>query len=297
MDTPHGAPHGWPVLSVIIPVATDALRLAWTLEGLCHQTLQDFEIIVAVDTKPGRGVHKAVREVCARYSERLALAGICLCRVEMKKRSADFRAAATRNTGVLYSRGDQLLFLDADCVPMPGLVAGHLERLSQCGARTVVQGARRLLPREMAEASSLSEVQAFSNGARDAGAEVAWAYAARLIWEHAAPYFGRGHARITTLMSFNFSVDAELFCQAGGFRTEYEGWGGEDHALGRDLERMGASITEFFEEPRLLPVNPECVHLDHSYLAANPANLTAERPEIDAQNWPRPRLTRLHEAL
>lgn len=276
-------------LSVIIPAATDAPRLAWTLEGLCHQTRQDFEVIVALDSKPGRGTHKAVREVCDRYRERLAQRQIPFVCVALGKRSSAFRAAATRNLGAKHSQGEVLLFLDADCVPLPGLVAGHLERLQQCGPNTVVQGARRMLPQDVTEALA----EALGSLADLTIDNRAWTGTVAALWEHATPFYGRGHARIETLMSFSFSLHAEMFLRAGGFREEYEGWGGEDQALGRDLARLGAIATEFFDEPLLPDTNPDVVHLNHEPLPFNPANISAERVSMDAEIWPRARLERI----
>ncbi len=98
MSLPEARP---PFASVIVPVFNGADTLGDCLQALAHQTVgaERYEIIVVDD-----GSTDGSAEVAARY-------GVTVIRQEHTG------AAAARNRGAQWARGQILLFTDADCRP------------------------------------------------------------------------------------------------------------------------------------------------------------------------------------
>ncbi len=91
----------------------DALELV--LLRLDEQTIDAFEVVVADD-----GSTAETAEVIERLKGRV--------RYVLKhvwQEDSGFRAARARNVAVLQSKGDYLLFLDGDCLPVPDFVETH----------------------------------------------------------------------------------------------------------------------------------------------------------------------------
>lgn len=91
----------------------DALELV--LLRLDEQTIDAFEVVVADD-----GSTAETAEVIERLKGRV--------RYVLKhawQEDSGFRAARARNVAVLQSKGDYLLFLDGDCLPLPDFVETH----------------------------------------------------------------------------------------------------------------------------------------------------------------------------
>ena len=92
-----------PKVSVIIPTYNRANYVGEAIESVLAQTYQDYEIIVVDD-----GSTDNTREVVQKYSDR------------MKYLYQDNRGEpGGRNTGILVSQGEYLVFLDSDDLLMP----------------------------------------------------------------------------------------------------------------------------------------------------------------------------------
>ena len=108
-----------PARSVIVPHLNDLPRLARLLEALAGMDRRGTEVVVVdngstADLTPLRAAYPFARFVVEPAPG----------------------AAAARNRGVAESRGDTLLFLDADCVPAPD----WLDRAAALPAGRVVGG-------------------------------------------------------------------------------------------------------------------------------------------------------------
>jgi glycosyltransferase involved in cell wall biosynthesis len=98
----------------VIPTYNRASTLARTLAQLArHEDTQLAEVVVCDDGSTDR-----TPSVAKRFASRLPI-------VYLRQEDLGFRAAAARNMGIRRSVGDVLIFLDDDCLPMPGFVSAH----------------------------------------------------------------------------------------------------------------------------------------------------------------------------
>jgi GT2 family glycosyltransferase len=144
-----------------------------------------------------------------------------------------YGAGRARNLGAAATTADVLLLLDADCLPVPDLVARHMAWHHR-SAEAVVIGARRF-----ADTSALDPDAA--------------GYAAR-IWQlgsgtgpddwRSVLYrrtngLAHGTEAFRAFLSGNVSVRRSRFSAAGGFSDTFTSWGGEDTELGWRLFQEG----------------------------------------------------------
>jgi GT2 family glycosyltransferase len=108
----------FPAISVVIPCYRHAAQLHRCLAGVVsQQAVEPFEVIV-VDSAPD----PAVAQVAGTAGARLVRA------------TERLGPGEARNAGAREAHGDLLFFLDADCVPEPGWLAGGRAAL-ESGAR------------------------------------------------------------------------------------------------------------------------------------------------------------------
>jgi len=98
-----------PIVSVIIPCYNQAHFLSEAIESALAQRNGAMEVVVVDDGSPDNIV-----EVAGRYP------GIVFVRQENRG------LAGARNSGFRASKGEYILFLDADDRLMPNAVASHL---------------------------------------------------------------------------------------------------------------------------------------------------------------------------
>lgn len=206
-----------PFVSVIVPTCNDDLRLEWLLEGLCCQTVKDFEAIIVNDAGP-------------TYTE--ALVNSFKGRLNISyyyfgKPKKEQRAGATRNYGVYYSIGKLLVFLDTDIVPDPDLVEAHTAHYTP---NVSYFGYRRRYPMELVRPFSspldYDQLYRFSLPDQRLGQYGLWK----------KPQF------YLHFFGCNYSIPAGLFCELGGHDERCEGWGGEDIDLAYRITQSGYPI-------------------------------------------------------
>ncbi|TVV72128.1 galactosyltransferase-related protein [Sphingomonas solaris] len=135
--------------------------------------------------------------------------------------------AAARNAAARAARGDQLLFLDVDCIPAPSFVADYAEALSQ------------------ADGVLMGEVLYLPAGATDAGLEFPrFAATAVKHSERAGPPAGPlgDCTDYRCFWSLNFAMRRDTFLGLGGFDERYVGYGGEDTDFGRVVATAGVPL-------------------------------------------------------
>jgi hypothetical protein len=204
--------------SVVIPCGGDILRLEWTLAGLMRQAgTPIFEIIVVGDTVarqlPG------LRALVERFGESLP---VRLVPLSVKEDESLFRAGTARNLGIYHAVGEQVVFVDEDCVPDADLLAAHWEYRDKA-----VIGLRRDLP--------LRLVQTFPGRIDDGffGMYATFDYR-----------FGREQAYPGDWISCNASAPREVLLAIGGFDETFSGqWGTEDIQLGCRMRDYGVSFV------------------------------------------------------
>lgn len=140
----------------------------------------------------------------------------------------NFRAALTRNLGILKSRSDVLVFVDGDCLLPPAFIESHL-KLAQPGY--VVSGGRHLLSDEQTQAvlnGSLAPFQVFDN----------WKFSAWPL----GPLRDLSPQNWESVRTCNLSVHREDALRIAGFDECYVGWGREDSDFVVRLIHSGVKI-------------------------------------------------------
>lgn len=135
--------------------------------------------------------------------------------------------AAARNAAARAAVGDQLIFLDVDCIPDPRFVADYAAPLA-----TV-------------DALLMGEVLYLPAGATDAGIDYRRFAAAGVKHSERAPPPTTPLGDCSDYRCFwslNFAMRRDTFFAVGGFDEAYVGYGGEDTDFGRLVVTAGVPI-------------------------------------------------------
>ena len=239
-----------PRASVIVSTYERPENLARCLEGFRHQTVREFEILVADD---GSG------PVTRALVERMAQVFPAPVR-QVWQEDRGFRKSAVLNIASREARADYLIYTDGDCVPHRRFIENHLRH--RAPGRVLVGRAAKLSE----ERSRRIDAAAIAGGAHARSGPREW-------WdEH------RGRARN---MSYAFYLPGELSFRlvqrlkknrnlrggncslwksdlerVNGWNEDFESWGLEDVELGWRLRRAGVA-------PMLVVNRAVCVHLWH----------------------------------
>jgi glycosyltransferase involved in cell wall biosynthesis len=186
-----------------------------------------------------------------------------------------FRAAAIRNLSALRARGDQLVFMDGDCIPFPDFVKGHA-RLIRPGR--FVAGNRVLLSagltQQLLESTDPASVVRWS-AQEWMQAQRTGQCNRRMPWLR-LPLGPLRFWRATqwkVLKSCNLGISTSDFLAVGGFDEIYSGWGREDSDLALRLIHAGRKMTDGrFAVPVLHLWHPEN---DRQHLGRNDERLRA----------------------
>ena len=103
-----------PLVSVVIPAFNAASVIAETLDSVCAQTFQDFEVIIVDDGSTDETAAVA-REFCAADARFTLI------------QQPNGGPSVARNTAVEHARGEWIAFLDADDVWLPEKLARQME--------------------------------------------------------------------------------------------------------------------------------------------------------------------------
>jgi hypothetical protein len=117
---PGAVPAAQPLISVLIPARDEAERIGACLEGLALQSYRNFDLVVA-DDHSADATAAIVQSYAARLPSLELLTGAALPAGWAGKCWACWQAAGS-------ARGEWLLFLDADVMPRPELLAALIAR-------------------------------------------------------------------------------------------------------------------------------------------------------------------------
>jgi glycosyltransferase involved in cell wall biosynthesis len=117
---PGSAPVAQPLISVLIPARDEAARIGACLAGLANQSYRNFELLV-VDDHSTDATAAIVRSYVAQLPALDVVPSAALPDDWAGKCWACWQAAGS-------ARGDWLLFLDADVIPRPELLAALVTR-------------------------------------------------------------------------------------------------------------------------------------------------------------------------
>lgn len=213
--------------SIIITTYNRPDALALVLEGLCAQQDTDFEVLIADD-----GSDERTAQLLAENDYPLAIQHVW-------QDDQGFRAAKIRNKAVAKARGDYLIFIDGDCVPMPSFLTQH-RHLAEAG--WFVAGNRVLLSKDYTQEVLTRNEPIFLMNYRDLRSAKQRHAINRLapMWSlPLGPLRKLGGAKWQGVKTCNLGVWREDFVAVNGFDEAYQGWGYEDSDLVIRLQRHG----------------------------------------------------------
>jgi GT2 family glycosyltransferase len=221
-------------VSVVIPIYNRVELLDNVLAGLSAQDIDDaFDVIVVDD-----GSEEDVSEICDRWSDML---DIQYLRQERKGRGV----GRARNLGAEAARGGLLVFLDADCIPSPDLLAGHLGWHHRA-ENLVVSASRRHIDRSVDAKEVTSEWASLPGATGAEGDEPInttvpddW----RRVFYRRSQGLLLGDDAYRAVLGGLMSVRRSRFIEVGGFDTSFQTWGGEDTELGWRLWNSGCFVV------------------------------------------------------
>lgn len=141
-----------------------------------------------------------------------------------------FRAARSRNLGLLKSDSEHIIFIDGDCVLPPWFVDSHRELIKP---GKIIAGSRVL--------STAAETEKILSD--DPSASFSWMFLDRKFKRMKFPLirdFGRRNWK--SVRTCNVGFLREDLLRAGGFNEKFRGWGLEDSELVLRLIRSGCSV-------------------------------------------------------
>lgn len=215
--------------SVIITTYNRPDTLRVVLQGFSAQDCACFEVLIADD-----GSTQETAQLLADLRPQLPFP---LIHVWQEDRG--FRAAQARNRALARAQGDYVIFVDGDCVPLPGFVSAHL-RLAQSG--WFVAGNRLLLSRKFSQRVLEQRI------AVHVKPRTFWLYARARGWiNRFAPLFTLPDNRFRCARptewrgakTCNLGAWREDLLRVNGLDERYEGWGHEDADLAVRLIRAG----------------------------------------------------------
>lgn len=207
-------------LSVIIPTFNRAASLKKTLSALAVQSFDggSYEVLV-VDDGSDDDTAELVREIQQGYPAPLSY-------FYQQNR----KQGAARNLGAANARGDTLVFLGDDIVPLPSFLSTHVN-------------SRRRYEESAAEASKLVLIgyttwppEYERTRFLEYIGEEGWQFGFSLIEDPA-------NLEFNYFYSSNVSIKREFFLNSGGFDEQFKEYGWEDIELSLRLKRQGMELV------------------------------------------------------
>lgn len=223
------APAETPSIAVVIPVFNRADLLVRTLAGFATQTHGAFELIVADDGST-EDIEAAI-----------AAAGLETIAPRVLRQDREgFGAHRARNLGAAATEADVVLFVDADCIPHPELVARHLGWHARA-CNVVVAGSRTHVDAGGFDIHAIADGSALGSEIEKAG--VAPPEDWRRLFYRRNKQMTMGDAAFRAGVSSNLSVRRSAFETVDGFSLAFPEWGGEDTELAWRLWNSGMFVV------------------------------------------------------
>lgn len=227
-----------PALSVVIPTAGHPEKLRRTLNGLAHQRMTDFEVIVSDD-----GLDDSTADVCGEFAARLD--------VFVSRVGAGRGAGNARNRGVETAGAVRVLFLDDDCVASPDVTAWHAgwadKPVGLLGLRRMVQ------PAHVADLDDPTKLHA-----------ARWQPEARTTMPRRYETLKARRAPQPDWHKYawtcHVSYPTHKLREVGGFWCEFRGAGFEDLEIALRLTRAGVELVPFAEPAVYHQNHPQSKH-------------------------------------
>jgi GT2 family glycosyltransferase len=239
-----------PTASVIVSTYQRPGNLERSLEGFRHQSVRDFEVLVADD-----GSGEDTRRLVRRMALRLPVPVRHVWQEDLGFRKCSILNAASRRASAAY-----LIYTDGDCVPHRRFVENHLRH--RAPGRMLVGRATKLSERrsQRIDLASISRGTHTRTGPRDwwderCGRARHMSYAVYLPGEIGFRAVQR-LKKNRSVRGGNFSLWRSDLERVNGWNEDFESWGLEDVELGWRLRLAGV-------EPVLVVCRAICIHLWH----------------------------------
>lgn len=259
-------------ITLIISVYKKERELEILLTALTKQTYMNFDVIIADD-----GSGKSMKDFIDRISKQ------CNYKITyLTQEDFGFRKNKILNEAIKNSNGENLIFLDCDCIPHKDFVKAHSENSED---NTLLVGRRvhlsedlsKLLSREFILSRNFSSLsaKAFFNSFKFKNSTTTAEEGIIIKNKLIRKIISRGNNH---LVGCNFSVPKELLIKINGFDENYTGAGiGED----TDIEYRLSLIGVKFKSVRNLAV---VYHMYHSKTKENNTNFDYFHNNIKTKN-------------
>ncbi len=209
------------LISIIVATYNQPECLTIILDSFICQTDKKFEVIVADD-----GSTQKTEDLIAHYKRTFPYR-----LVHIRQEDRGYRLAAVKNLGAMQARGEYFIFLDGDCVSLPGFVFRH-RRLAQPG--WFVRGSRIKLTDSFTATVKLERLPIFNYSiAQWIRLRMAGKVQRILPLLHLPGGFFRKlkYKKWQGATGFNLAFYRKDFYAVGGFDERFEGRGYEDSDL------------------------------------------------------------------
>lgn len=233
-------------ISVVIPVFNRAEMLARTIACLMHQTYPSdlIEIVVADD-----GSEESPLPVLKPFKDHFAS-------VKYVRQPDDgYQLCAIRNLGIRAAANDNIVVLDCDMAPVPGLVEAYARRLAACGD-AVYLGHRRYVdandvsvsdviasPQAMLRLKDIATANLQVMGDEDEEVTVDWRIP---IYQETEGLRFDNHP-FRAVCGGNIGFNRVAVAKAGLFDEAFTAWGAEDGEWGYRAWNKGLYIVPVIE--------------------------------------------------
>lgn len=218
--------------SIVVPASGDCLRLEWLLAGLARQEkAPKREVLIVADAIETDipGIEKLVQAYQSRQYETILFP-------YLKSDPAMYRPASARNQGIRRAQGEQIIFLDEDCVPDADFCAAHW-----AARDSAAYGLRRRLPERHVCPLDTPNLERSH----------------LTMYSKTDPRYWHDGVDWTRWYTCNASAPRKVLVELGGFDPTLDGaWGAEDVQLASRMVRHGVKFAALRGRGRV-------THLDH----------------------------------
>lgn len=212
-------------LAVIISTYQNPAMLRLVLEGYRRQTNRNFSIYIADD-----GSGPETRELIEAYRRDFPVPIMHLWHEDQ-----GFRKARIHNRAIREVVEPYILLTDGDCIPLPNLVAAHLNHASR---GHFISGRRILLSKPLT-GRLLSDEEKLADNFRQWLQLRLRGEVNRLLPMFIPPYLSGPNNKLTGIRGCHLSLWRDDLVAINGFDEAYEGWGREDSDLVARLLHAG----------------------------------------------------------
>lgn len=234
-------------VSVIFSTYNAPRWLEKVLWGFAHQTVSDFEIVIADD-----GSAQETADLIERIKAKIAIPIRHVWQPD-----EGFQKCRILNKAIAASTGEYLIFTDGDCIPRADFIEQHLLHADK---DTFLSGGYFKLPMDISELITEEDVRSqrvFDTAWLEAHglpkSHKSWKLLARGVW---AQILNTISPAKPTWNGHNASCYKTHVVAINGFDERMQ-YGGEDCEFGDRLRNHGI-------KPRRIRYSAVCVHLDHA---------------------------------